>query len=401
MRVFVMDAYAAGKNSVLVKHSLRRCRMRAKAAVLRAMGATRPYSASGPLEIADVELDAPGSGEVLIRIVAAGLCHSDLSVINGTRPRPMPMAIGHEAAGVVLKLGPDVGDLAVGDHVVMVFVPSCGHCGCCAEGRPALCEPGAVANRNGTLLSGATRLRDARGSIHHHLGCSAFATHAVVSRHSLIRIDPALPLAEAALFGCAVLTGVGAVVNTAQVRAGQTVAIVGLGGVGLAAVLGALATGASQVIAVDIAEDKLAMASDFGASSVVNARDGDAVERVRHLTSGGVDVGFEFAGSIAALESAYRMTRRGGLTVTAGLPPPDASLAVNVVNLVAEERTLKGSYIGTSVPMRDIPQFISLYRAGRLPVDRLMSGTIGLEEINEGFDRLDRGSVVRLAVLLE
>jgi alcohol dehydrogenase len=208
-------------------------------------------------------------------------------------------------------------------------------------------------------------------------------------------------LAEAALFGCAVLTGVGAVVNTAQVRAGQTVAIVGLGGVGLAAVLGALAAGASQVIAVDIAEDKLAMASDFGASSVVNARDSDAVERVRHLTSGGVDVGFEFAGSIAALESAYRMTRRGGLTVTAGLPPPDASLAVNVVNLVAEERTLKGSYIGTSVPMRDIPQFISLYRAGRLPVDRLMSGTIGLEEINEGFDRLDRGSVVRLAVLLE
>jgi alcohol dehydrogenase len=375
--------------------------MHTRAAVLRAMGAMLPYAKSRPLEITDLELDPPGPGEVLVRIVAAGLCHSDLSVINGSRPRPMPMAIGHEAAGVVQALGSQVDDLRVGDHVVMVFVPSCGHCGCCAEGRPALCEPGAAANRNGTLLSGATRLRDASGLIHHHLGCSAFATHAVVSRRSLIRIDPSLPLTQAALFGCAVLTGVGAVVNTAQVRAGQTVAVVGLGGVGLAAVLGAIAAGAAQVIAVDIAQDKLAMASSLGASGIVNARDSDAVERVRHLTSGGVDVGFEFAGSVPALESAYRMTRRGGLTVTAGLPPPDAALAINVVNLVAEERTLKGSYIGTSVPARDIPQFIALYRAGRLPVDRLMSGTIGLEDINEGFDRLHRGTVVRLAVVFD
>jgi alcohol dehydrogenase len=375
--------------------------MRAKAAVLRAMGAMLPYATSGPLEITDVELDPPGPGEVLIRIAAAGLCHSDLSVINGSRPRPMPMAIGHEAAGVVLELGPQVDDLSVGDHVVMVFVPSCGHCGCCSEGRPALCEPGAAANRNGTLLSGATRLRDASGPIHHHLGCSAFATHAVVARHSLIRIDPELPLKEAALFGCAVLTGVGAVVNTAQVRAGQTVAIVGLGGVGLAALLGAVAAGASHIIAVDVAEDKLAYAVGLGATIGINAGDAEAVERIQQMTGGGVDVALEFAGSITALESAYRMTRRGGTTVTAGLPSPDASLAVNVVNLVAEERTLKGSYIGTSVPSRDIQRYISLYRAGRLPVDLLMSGTIALEDINEGFDRLHNGSVVRLAVAFD
>lgn len=375
--------------------------MRVKAAVLREMGAPLPYASSRPLQVTDVELDPPGPGEVLVRIAAAGLCHSDLSVINGSRPRPMPMAIGHEAAAVVQELGPDIHDLALGDHVVMVFIPSCGHCGCCAEGRPALCEPGAAANRNGTLLSGTTRLHEERGGIHHHLGCSAFATHAVVSRHSLIRIDRDLSLTEASLFGCAVLTGVGAVVNTAQVRAGQTVAVVGLGGVGLAAVLGALAAGASQVIAVDIAADKLALASELGATSVVNARDADAVERVRHVSAGGVDVGLEFAGSIPALQSAWQMTRRGGVTVTAGLPPADASLAVNVVNLVAEERTLKGSYIGTSVPVRDIPKFIALYRAGRLPVDRLMSGTIGLQDINQGFDRLHHGSVVRLAVVFD
>jgi alcohol dehydrogenase len=375
--------------------------MNVKAAVLREMGVSVPYANSRPLQVVEVELDPPGPGEVLIRIAAAGLCHSDLSVINGSRPRPMPMAIGHEAAGVVQRLGPDVHDLEVGDHVVMVFIPSCGHCGCCSEGRPALCEPGAAANRNGTLLSGAIRLHEARGSIHHHLGCSAFATHAVVSRHSLVRIDRDLPLTEASLFGCAVLTGVGAVVNTAQLRAGQTVAVVGLGGVGLAAVLGALAAGAGQVIAIDIAGDKLALASELGATSVVNARDADAVERVRHLSAGGVDVGLEFAGSVAALQSAYQMTRRGGTTVTAGLPPADAALAVNVVNLVAEERTVKGSYIGTSVPMRDIPKLISLYRAGRLPVDRLMSGTIDLEDINQGFDRLHQGSVVRLAVQFE
>jgi alcohol dehydrogenase len=250
-------------------------------------------------------------------------------------------------------------------------------------------------------LSGAIRLGETAGRIHHHLGCSAFATHAVVSRHSLVKVDPTLPLAQASLFGCAVLTGVGAIVNTAQVRVGQSVAVIGLGGVGLAAVLGAIAAGASQVIAVDIADDKLAMASDLGATSVVNARHVDAVDQVRHLTAGGVDAGLEFAGSVAALETAYRMTRRGGLTVTAGLPAPEASLAVNVVTLVAEERTLKGSYIGTSVPARDIPQLIALYRARRLPVDRLMSGTIALDEINAGFDRLQQGSVVRLAVVFE
>lgn len=374
--------------------------MRIKAALLREMGATTPYAKSRPLVITELELDGPGRGEVLIRIRAAGLCHSDLSVINGNRPRPMPMAIGHEAAGEVVELGEGVDDLVVGDHVVLAFVPSCGHCLPCAEGRPALCEPGAAANGKGTLLSGGIRLHeeDRDHPIHHHLGCSAFADHAVVSRRSIVRIDKGLPFAHAALFGCAVLTGVGAVVNTAKVQAGQTTVVIGLGGVGLAALLGALSAGASQVVAVDLSDAKLAIARELGATATVNAADADAVDAVRRLTNGGADFAFEFAGSARALESAYAMTRRGGTTVTAGLPAPTAALPVNIVSLVAEERTLKGSYIGTCVPVRDIPRYIALHTSGRLPVDRLLSGTIGLTEINEGFDRLQRGDVIRLVV---
>ncbi len=372
--------------------------MQTRAAILRSMGATAPFVESRPLAIETVTLDPPGPGEVLVRIAAAGLCHSDLSVINGDRPRPLPMALGHEAAGVVEALGPGVDDLAVGDHVIMVFMPSCGHCVPCSEGRPALCEPGAAANGRGELLTGARRLSCEGDPINHHLGCSAFADHAVVSRRSLVRIDKDLPLAEAALFGCAVLTGVGAVVNTAGVQPGQTTAVIGLGGVGLAAVLGALAAGAAQVIAVDVRQDKLALARELGATAVVDASAPDAVEQVRALTQGGVDFAFEFAGVAAALEQAVKMTRRGGATVSAGLPPPTAAVAMNIVSLVAEERTLKGSYIGTCVPVRDIPRYIALYRAGRLPVDRLMTGRLKLEDINLGFDRLREGAVVRQVI---
>lgn len=369
-----------------------------RAAVLRAMGAARPYADSRPLAIETVTLDPPGAGEVLVAVKAAGLCHSDLSVINGDRPRPMPMALGHEAAGVVEAVGAGVDDLNPGDHVVMVFMPSCGHCPPCAGGRPALCEPGAAANGKGELLGGGTRLHGREGDLHHHLGCSAFADRAVVSRRSLVKVPADLPFEHAALFGCAVLTGVGAVVNTARVRAGQSVAVVGLGGVGLASVLGALASGASPVVAVDLSEDKLALARSLGPVLTVNAADADAVEQVRALTGSGADVVLEMAGSVRALEAAWRMTRRGGTTVTAGLPPPEAALAVNVVNLVAEERTLKGSYIGTAIPSRDIPRYIGLFREGRLPVDRLLTGVVRLEDINAAFDALHAGEAVRTVV---
>ena len=374
--------------------------MKIRAAVLETMGAAHPYAQTRPLQIDELDLAAPGIGEILVRVKAAGLCHSDLSVINGDRPRPMPMALGHEAAGVVEQLGDGVHDLSVGDHVVLVFVPSCGHCHPCAEGRPALCEPGAAANGVGTLLGGARRLARNGETINHHLGCSAFATHAVVSRRSAIKIDRELPLEHAALFGCAVLTGVGAVVNTAQVRAGTAVAVIGLGGVGLASVLGAAAAGARKVIAVDLADDKLALARTLGATATFNAGSADVIEAVRDATQGGVDTAIEMAGSTRAFELAYKVTRRGGMTVTAGLPPPNATWAMPVVNLVAEERTIKGSYVGTCVPIRDIPRYIDLFRGGRLPVDRLLTGTLALDDINEGFDLLHEGKAVRQVVML-
>jgi alcohol dehydrogenase len=374
--------------------------MKTRAVVLERMGAAPPYAQTKPLAIQELDLASPGPGEVLVRIRAAGLCHSDLSVINGDRPRPTPMVLGHEAAGEIEALGDGVTDLAIGDHVVLVFVPSCGHCLPCAEGRPALCEPAAAANGAGTLLSGARRLSRAGQAIHHHMGCSAFAERAVVSRHSLVKIDRALPFEEAALFGCAVLTGVGAVVNTAHVPAGATVAVVGLGGVGLAAVLGAIAAGAARIVAVDLARDKLATARELGATDVFNADAPDCVDALRAATGGGVDFALEFAGAAKAMELAYKITRRGGTTVTAGLPPPTQSLPLPLVNLVAEERTVKGSYIGTCVPVRDVPRYMALHRQGRLPVQRLLSGTLRLDDINEGFDRLREGRAIRQVVVL-
>ncbi len=290
-------------------------------------------------------------------------------------------------------------DLKKGDHVVLVFIPSCGHCNPCAEGRPALCEPGAAANTAGTLLTGEGHLFRKDGStVYHHMGCSAFAEYAVVSRHSAVKVDPTLPFEEAALFGCAVLTGVGAVVNTGQVRAGSSVAVVGLGGVGLASILGAVAAGARSVVAIDVSDDKLKLAKELGATHTFNATEPDLIEKVKAATKGGVDFSVEMAGATRAFETAYRITRRGGTTITAGLPPPSATWAMPSTNLVAEERTIKGSYIGTCVPSRDLPRYIELYQQGKLPVNRLLTHKLKLSEINEGFDRLHEGKAVRQVV---
>lgn len=373
--------------------------MKIRAAVLHNVGAARPYAQSRPLSVEEIDLEGPGNDEVLVRIAAAGLCHSDLSVINGDRPRPVPMALGHEAVGIVEELGSEVRDLAVGDHVVIVFVPSCGHCMPCAEGRPALCEPGAKANTQGTLLSGAHRLRRNDTNIHHHLGVSAFAEYATVSRRSLVKIDPDIPIDVAALFGCAALTGVGAVVNTAKVPAGATVAVIGLGGVGLAALLGAVAVGAARVIAIGRNSARLAFAQSLGATEVFSCDSETIGEEVRAATGGGVDYAFEFAGSVSAMQLAYKITRRGGTTVIGGLPPPSASFSCTQVGLVAEERTIKGSYIGTCVPSRDVPRYLSLYRTGRMPIDRLLTHRLKLDQINSGFDELHEGRAIRQVVM--
>jgi alcohol dehydrogenase len=373
--------------------------MRIKAAVLRRMGSPVPYARSKPLEIVEIDLAAPGRGEVLVKIEAAGLCHSDLSVIDGARPRPMPMVLGHEAAGVVEEIGEGVDGLAKGDCVVLVFMPSCGHCLPCATGRPGLCEPGARANAAGALLRGERRLTLSCEPVNHLLGVSAFAEYAVVSQESCVKVARDLPFEHAALFGCAVLTGVGAVVNTARVPPGASVAVAGLGGVGLSAVLGAVLCGARQIVAVDLSDARLAVARELGATHAVNAGRPDAVKAIKDISGGGAEFFFEMAGAVPALELAYAATARGGVTVTAGLPHPDRKLSIQAVSLVAEERTLKGSYIGSCAPRRDLPNFVALFQSGKLPVDRLLTHRLRLEEINEGFDRLREGVGVRQVVL--
>lgn len=372
--------------------------MKMRAAILEALGAERPYSESRPLTIAELDLQGPGPGEVLVKVAAAGLCHSDLSVIDGNRPRPTPMALGHEASGIVEEVGAGVTTFKPGDHVVMVFVPSCGVCIPCSSGRPALCEPGAASNTAGTLLSGAHRLSYHGTTVNHHLGVSAFAEYATVSEHSLVKIDPEFDLTTAALFGCAVLTGVGAVVNTGQVPPGATTAVIGLGGVGLCSLLGAVVSGASQIIAIDLQDDKLALARELGATATLNAKDETVVQQVKDLTAGGVDYAFEMAGSVPALQLAWDITRRGGTTVTAGLPHPDKKLSIAPVQLVAEERALKGSYVGACIPRRDLPRYMALYNKGQLPVKKLLTDIIKLEDINLGFERLASGEAIRQVI---
>ena len=369
--------------------------MKTRAAVLHTLDLQSPFANSKPLKIEEIELDEPGMGEVLVKMTAAGLCHSDLSVITGVRPRPVPMALGHEASATVMKVGDGVVNLKPGDRVVLVFVPSCGNCMPCMEGRPALCEPGAEANGKGTLSSGARRLHLGQQAVNHHVGVSAFAEHAVVSQRSCVKVEQDIDPVESALFGCAVLTGVGAVVNTAKVQPGQTVAVIGLGGVGMCSLLGAVASGAVEVIAVDLNDDKLKAAKELGATFTVNARDPDAAAKVREYTKGGVDFAFEMAGVTPAMELAYRITKRGGTTVTASLFHPQHTWPIQQVSLVAEERTVKGSYIGSCIPSRDIPRYIGLYLRGKLPINKLLGERLKLDDINRGFDKLNAGESMR------
>lgn len=375
--------------------------MKTKAAVLHKMYAERPYTTSQPLSIEEVELDAPGSNEVVVKIKAAGLCHSDLSVIDGNRPRPLPMVLGHEAAGEVVKLGEGVTSLKLGDHVVFAFLASCGHCEYCAQGKAALCAPGAEANGQGVLLGGGQRIQKEGKYYYHHLGVSGFAQHAVASVDSLVKIEKDIPFDIAALFGCAVMTGVGAVVNTAALKLGQTILVVGLGGVGLSAILGAKAAGASKIIAADLNPEKRAVAMALGATHAIDSSKPGALEEVKKITNGGVDVSVEFAGVIPALEFAFEATKRGGTTVTAALPHPDARLELSPVMLVGQEKSLKGSYLGSCIPSRDIPAYLDLYRAGRLEVDKLITHRLKLEDINEAFERLAVGDAIRQVVLLD
>jgi alcohol dehydrogenase len=366
--------------------------LKTRAAILYEMGAAAPYAASRPLVVDEVDLDGPGTGEVLVEVVAAGLCHSDLSVVDGSRPRVMPMVLGHEASGIVREVGAGVDGFAAGDHVVFSFVPACGRCRPCLAGRAALCERGAQANVAGTLLGGGRRFTDSQSRpCHHHLGVSAFSQLTVAAAESLVKVDPELPLATAALFGCAVMTGVGAVLNTARVTAGTSVCVFGMGGVGLSAVMGARVAGAWPIVAVDRVPEKLALARELGASHTVDAGAEDPVAAIRDLTAGGAEHSFESVGSEVVLLQAYQATGRGGTTVA-------RMLSISAATLTVEERTLRGSYMGSSVPRRDLPRYLALHAAGLLPVEKLHTHTLPLADINLGLDRLARAEAVRQIV---
>lgn len=370
--------------------------MKTRAVVLRGISAARPYSETRPVEVEELELGAPREGEVLVRIAAASLCHSDLSVVNGDRVRPLPMALGHEAVGIVRETGPGVARVRPGDHVALVFVPSCGFCADCAAGRPALCARAAAANGSGALLHGPSLLTDASGNpVHHQLGVSAFSEHAVLAQESVVPIPRDIPFTVASMFGCAVLTGAGAVINTASLRPGQSTVVYGLGGVGLAAVLGARAAGAYPVIAVDPVPEKRELALQLGATHTYAPGE---VEAVHDLTSGGAELAVEAVGSPKVMADCLMAVARGGTAVSVGLPAPDRVLEVPALTFAGEGKSLLGSYMGDAVPRRDIPRFLDLWRAGRMPVERMHTGTLPLTGINTAMEELASGRAIRQVI---
>lgn len=366
--------------------------MHIRGAVLEEMGRQRPYASSKPITLSQLELDPPGTGEILVRIEVAGVCHSDLSVVNGSRPRPTPMLLGHEAAGIVEELGEGVNDIRVGQRVILTFIPRCEECTACAKDGLAPCIAGTASNTAGTLLSGSTRLHRDGEQVHHHLGVSGFATHAVVDRRSVVAVDDDVPARIASVLGCAVLTGGGAVINAGKLQAGETLVVIGLGGVGMAALLTGLAHEGVRVIAVDAREDKLAKALELGAERAV------LPDQVGSL---GIeaDLVVEAVGKAIAFETGLSILAAGGRLVTVGLPAADDLATVSPLQLVAKGQSIIGSYLGSSVAARDIPIFVDLWRQGKLPLEELITSEIELDDINEAMDQLADGNAVRQLIL--
>lgn len=365
---------------------------------MRVRGAVLP----GPrreFEVKQVELDPPRSHEVLVRVAASGLCGSDLNAIDGKRALvPFPAILGHEAAGVVEELGDDVERVRIGDHVVLSILPSCGRCGACAEGRPNHCETAAAAMREGALLDGSSRLTAGGERLHHFLTVSSFAEYAVVPESAVTVIDPAMPLDRAALIGCGVLTGFGAVHNTAGVQEGARVAVFGCGGVGLSAVQAARIAGAATIVAVDIHPEKLALAQAVGATAVVDAREDDPVAAVKTASDGGVEYAFEAVGREETIAQAWASLAVGGELVIVGLLASGARLTVDADALLAEKR-IAGCYLGSAAPARDVPALVALYLDGQLLLDELITRRLELTELDDAFDRMREGAEARQVVV--
>ena len=357
------------------------------------------YQVGAPLSVEEVDLLDPGPGEVLVRMVGAGVCHSDWSVLQGRIPIPVPAVLGHEGAGVVERVGAGVTAVAPGDKVIISWRPHCGRCFYCVTGRPTLCDAATRARFQGTLFDGTTRFKKNGRPVHHMAMAATFAEYTVIPETGAIRIRPDAPLEKVAVVGCAVITGVGAVTTTANVEVGATVAIFGCGGVGLSAVQGAVLCGASKIIAVDVLDSKLELAGQLGATHLVNAGREDPVARVRQLTGGaGVDYAFEVIGNPEVMARAFEATRRGGTLVVVGVADREAKLALSPFDLVLQEKRVLGSLYGSLRPPVDIPRLVDLALEGRIKLEPLITRQVGLPEINEAFGRLVRGEAVRSIV---
>jgi S-(hydroxymethyl)glutathione dehydrogenase / alcohol dehydrogenase len=365
--------------------------MRMQAAVL--------WEPGRPVDVREVELDPPQAGEALVRIAACGVCHSDLHVVDGDLPEPLPLVLGHEASGVVIETGPGVERIAAGDHVVLALVPSCGECASCRQGRPNFCELGDRMAVTGTLANGTSRLSVNGTTLYHFNAVSSFAEYAVVPESCAVAIRRDVPLDVAALVGCAVLTGWGGVTRTAGVEAGATVAVWGCGGVGLMAVQAARLAGAGAIVAVDTRAEKLKLAERLGATATVLARPtADTARRVRRATAGGVDYAFEVIGRPETIQEAWEALRPGGTAVVLGLPPKGSKVAVDTWGFI-NEKSLKGCYLGSARIQEDVPALIDLFEAGELRLDEVVSDRIALAELPTAFDRLRAGEGVRQLVV--
>jgi S-(hydroxymethyl)glutathione dehydrogenase/alcohol dehydrogenase len=361
-----------------------------KAAVMRA-----PHA---PLELADVRIDDPGPGEVLVRTVASGICHSDLHAIEGNLPVPSPCILGHEPAGIVEAVGAGVTDLAPGDHVIGCFTAWCGVCRFCTEGRPYLC----LAQFEGRPAGAPPRLTAADGTaLGQFANLSSFAELMLCPVRSLVRIRADMPLDRASLIGCGVTTGLGAVLNTVRVPPGASVVVVGCGGVGLAAIQGARLIGAGRVIAVDAQAWKLPLARTLGASDCVDAKAGDPVAAVHELTGGGADFVFECIGLVPTVQQAVAMTGRGGTTVLVGIVPLTELVSISAADLTFQEKKITGSYMGSNRFRFDMPKYVDFYFDGRLRLDEMISARVRLDQVNDAFERLRKGEVARQVIVFD
>lgn len=373
--------------------------MRMIAAVLHETGLAFPYKESQPYRIEEVDLEGPGDDEVLVEVQAAGLCHSDLSAVAGRIKRQLPVVAGHEGAGIVREVGSGVRHLKQEDHVVMTVASGCGYCRHCRNNRTLLCEAAGKTRAQGLLPNGSSRLSIGGRQAYHYAGISSFAQYMVTVPEALVKIDPSIPLDVAAMFGCAVATGAGSVFNAAKMRPGESVAVIGLGGVGLNTVMAAKIAGASHIIGIDINDDKFDIARELGCTKTFSARDPNLVEAVRELTDGGVDFSFEISGSKPGVSTAISITCRGGEVVCVGIGDPSELHEYSHASLIFDEKVMRGTFMGSGMPERDTQRYLKFYKEGRMPVDRLKSNTMTFADLNHGLDLLHRGEVVRQILL--